>query len=171
MTVRELIKFNDLDGNPVEETWYFDLSIAEVTKMDAEFDGDLGEHFNTILKSGDRKALLNAFETIIRWSVGKRSEDGRRLIKTPEVVADFMESKAYDQFFLSLMSSPGKAAAFFNSVIPTEAIKKMAEEAEYTNDQLLEMSDEEFNLVVGTDPTKMKPEHLTIAYQRKNKAA
>lgn len=50
-----------------------------------------------------------------------------------------------------------------------KAEEKKKEVTDFTREQLLEMSDEEFAEVAGTDPTKMDKEVLVLAMQRKSK--
>lgn len=50
---------------------------------------------------------------------------------------------------------------------PGSNTAKVKKPEEYTRDELLGMTKEEFDKVVGTDPQKMSPEILGVAYQRK----
>jgi hypothetical protein len=51
---------------------------------------------------------------------------------------------------------------------PKEKKEKTADD--FTRDELLDMSQERFDELVGTDPSRMQPHQLQIAYQRKTTA-
>jgi len=115
--LKKTIKFNGFDGKPTEETWYFNLTEVEVTRLDAEFDPGLGEYVKNFDENTGAEEMLKLFERLIQMSVGTKSPDGTRFIKNQEVVDDFLASAAYSALFAQLATSPDTASDFFNGVL------------------------------------------------------
>lgn len=123
--LRERIKFPDLNGKEVEEDFDFNITAAEVALMDVKYKGGLKEYFDKVLQANDRAAIVDLFNEILLMSVGRRSEDNRRFLKTDEIRNDFRFSGAYEHMFFKLMSDDAYAVHFVNNVFPKDAVEKM----------------------------------------------
>lgn len=131
--LKKTITFNDLDGNEVTEDFYFHLSKAEIIKIHMSEGGEGGyyTHLKKMIEDENGAELIAGFDLIIRSSVGRRSEDGRRFIKTQEITDEFMQSEAYSEMFMSFIEDVNKAIAFINSVFPAnlaEEVQKVQQE-------------------------------------------
>lgn len=115
--LKKTIPFNGFDGKPTEETWYFNLTEVEVTRLDAEFEPGLGEYVKNFDENTSAEEMLGLFERLIQMSVGTKSPDGTRFVKNQEVVDDFLASAAYSALFAQLATSPDMAVDFFNGVL------------------------------------------------------
>lgn len=135
---KKTIKYKDFDGNDVEEDFYFHLSKADLMKLNAN--GDIEDQLKQIMASKDNKAILQKFEDFIRMSVGIRSEDGRRFIKTADAQSQFLDSPAYDEFLVELLTNANMAAEFIRNLVP----KDMADAAKKDLDKLFEKSKDPF---------------------------
>jgi hypothetical protein len=114
----ETITYKDLNGVERKENFYFDLTQSELVKMENSIQGGLKDKLVKITESIDPPAIMEMFEEIIKKSYGVKSEDGRRFIKKPELAEEFMQTPAYDIFFMQLLQDEKKAADFINNVIP-----------------------------------------------------
>lgn len=119
--IKEVIKYEDFDGNMVEDTFYFHFSKAELARL--EFTGGKGnktlsEHFYAILEAQDNKQIYETFETILSLAVGVKSEDGKRFIKNDEARSAFFDSNAYSELFMKLIGDPGYSENFFRGLVP-----------------------------------------------------
>lgn len=85
--------------------------------MELSTTGGLTQMIENIIAAQDNPAIIKIFEDLILKSYGKKSQDGRRFMKSEEISRDFMETEAYDQLFMELITDPKKAAAFVNGVI------------------------------------------------------
>jgi hypothetical protein len=56
---------------------------------------------------------------IINKSYGVKSPDGRRFMKKPEYLEEFMETPAYSILYMDLATNEEAAAEFINKVVPT----------------------------------------------------
>lgn len=119
------ITYTDFNDNVVTEEAQFHLTKSELMKMELSVDGGM---YNTLRKMVDENQtakLVEYFDNFIKASYGKKSEDGKRFVKTPEMTADFANSLAYDQLIVDLLSSSDEAVAFFQGIIPKEIASQM----------------------------------------------
>lgn len=136
MLKREIV-YKDFEGNEQVETAYFNITKAELIKMEmseTEFDSDgnavggMSERLATIRQGTSGKQVMDTFEWIIGVSYGVRSEDGRRFIKSDELFNEFKQTMAYDQLFTELLTDADEAVKFVNAVLPAEVVNQVAEE-------------------------------------------
>lgn len=116
--LKEKITYTDYDGNERTEEHYFNLSKAEIIRMNATYDGGLIKTLEKIIASQDVKKTYEMFEEIVTAAYGEKSIDGRRFEKDPKITKAFMQSGAYDELIVSFIQDSGKAAAFMNAIIP-----------------------------------------------------
>jgi hypothetical protein len=121
------ITYINFEDKPVTETWYFNLSTAELAKMTLTAGEDIVTRLQRVVASQDPKQMVEAFEDVVRRSVGTRSEDGKRFIKNTTITEEFMGGEAYSQFFLELATKEGLAVEFINGVIPKDLREQVAQ--------------------------------------------
>lgn len=171
MAVKKEITFEDLDGNEITQEWWFRLDKTDALDMDIVHEKDPANYLKQIMKDQDSRKLLRVWRELLFASVGKR--EGNLLVKSPEILAEFQQSGAYNQFFSELIEADDAGASFFVSIMPKDVQEKIQKDdgRVYTKDELLAMTDEEFDQVAGTDTKKMTQEHFQIAFQRRNAKA
>lgn len=113
------ITYTDYDGNQRTETFYFNLTKTELIKMETSVDGGMAQLLKKIIDENDTKNIMKYFDIIIKNAYGVKSPDGRRFVKSKELVDEFMQTEAYDKFFLEFIENPNSAAEFINNVIPS----------------------------------------------------
>lgn len=121
------ITYEGYDGIERKRTFYFNLSQADITKMQMGEEGGLDAKLKKIIDSKDIPSIMKEFDAMIDASYGVISDDGERFVKSPELTKAFKETKAYSQFFMDLCTKDGLAAEFFNSVVPAEVANAMNE--------------------------------------------
>lgn len=141
--LKKTITFEDLDGNPVTEDFYFHLSKAEVAEMEMSVKGGLTTYLQRIVAEEDGPKLIEMFKDLLTRTVGKRSEDGRRFIKNQEIIDDFVQSDAYSEMFIELASNAEQAAAFVNGIVPSsmQSAVQAAQAAQTEDKELPAVSD------------------------------
>lgn len=185
--IRKVIKYKDLDGNALVGDFYFNLTKTELIKMEIGRDEGMAEHLKKIIESGNNKDILAVFESIILGAYGKRSEDGVRFIKSPEISTEFTQTDAYEELLFEFMTDAAAAAAFIHSLIPDDMAVRMKELMEnpadlplpdgdapktigdYSEAELLSMDQSEFDKVAGVDPQKMSREVMLVAFKRRSR--
>lgn len=176
-----IISYDDLDGNPIKDEFHFYLNKVEALEFAALYKGTPGKVVTQAfegMRAGDEEGehesvILKFFRVLVASSVGRRSENGKSFFKNDTLTNEFMQSDAYSNFFFELMKDEQLAMEFFKKVFPKEMSEQLitagtAKMTSYTDEQLVNMSDVEFDRVAGKDPQNMTREHLMIAMKRKN---
>ena len=123
--IKKTITYTDYDGMERTEDFWFNLSKTELTKLDAELPGGVLGVLRKIIDKKDRKALVDFIETLILRSYGEKTLDGKRFVKTPEMAEEFMQTPAYDELFMSVLSDTDSQTSFINGVIPQSMVKEI----------------------------------------------
>ena len=120
--LKKTITYTDFNGNDVTDDFYFNLTQAEILKIEMGTQKAVGLEATVLAlqEEKDGGKLMELFERIIRMSIGKKSPDGKRFIKTPEIADEFMETQAYSDLVMSFIEDSSKGAEFFNSIIPQQ---------------------------------------------------
>lgn len=116
--LKKTITFETFDGETVTEVHFFHLSKAELIEMEVSKKGGLSEALSEIIRSNDGKLIIEEFKKLVLGSYGKKSDDGRRFIKSDEIRDEFESSEAYSTLFMELVTNPDSAAEFVNGIIP-----------------------------------------------------
>lgn len=126
------ITYTDFNGVERTETHYFNLSRSELIKMQSGTKGGYKEMLERAIDAQDEQELSKIFEDLIDKSYGIKTPDGRGFRKSPEILAEFKATGAYDELFIQLLDAD-KAAEFFNGVIPANLAEMV--EAEMAKQQ------------------------------------
>jgi hypothetical protein len=114
------ITYTDFNGEVTTETFYFHISQAELLRMEVSTAGGLQKALATMVAAEDGASIMTFIESFIKNSVGRKSPDGKRFDKNPEILNDFLSSNAYDTLFMELVTNPEQAADFLNGIVPAE---------------------------------------------------
>lgn len=119
------IKYTNFDGIEVEEVYYFNLTRAELMKLQLSEQGGYEAKIKKIVDSKDSKAIVELFDHIILDSYGIKSEDGKRFMKSKELSKEFSETAAYEALFFELATDADKATEFMDKVLPESLVAEM----------------------------------------------
>lgn len=122
---KHVIKYDDFDGNTYEEEFCFNISKGEIVEMELSEEGGLEGLIDKMIKEKDRKKLVELFRALIEKSVGIK--EGKRFVKNDEIRRDFMESNAYSEFLIELLSNEKIRAAFVLEAFPNNGKKSLDE--------------------------------------------
>lgn len=114
------INYTDYDGNQVEETFLFNLTKAELMRMELSTSGGVQNMVQTLIAKRDGAKIMEVFEDLILKSYGEKSPDGKRFIKSPELSEAFKQTEAYSELFCELCTNAEAAAEFFNGIVPPD---------------------------------------------------
>ena len=117
---KKTMTYKDFDGNERTEDFYFNLTPAECTNKQFEVKGGFSNYVQRILDAKDTPEIIKTFQELIDLSYGEKSADGRKFVKSPEVLADFKSTQAYSDLYMLLGTNDEEAAAFINAVLPKE---------------------------------------------------
>lgn len=122
--LRKTITYTDFDDNERTETFYFNLTRAELSLWNLSVDGGLDSYLRTIQEKRNGEQIVNALDAILSRAYGEKSQDGKRLVKGPEVYKAFTETKAFDSLVMELLTDSDKLAAFIDEIIDAD-VKKL----------------------------------------------
>lgn len=113
------ITYTDLNGNERTDTYYFNLTKAELIEYDAAFEDGALQYLSRLSKQPVKfkKELVEAFRDLILRSYGEKTLNGR-FIKSQELRDAFAASEAYSELFLEVTQTENGAANFINSIVP-----------------------------------------------------
>ena len=118
--LKKTITYTDYNGEERTEDFYFNMTKAEVTRMELSIDGGLSEEISRITKAKDVPAIMRIFEDLILRSYGVKSPDGKRFIKSQQLAEEFTQTEAYSELFMELATNAKAAAEFVNGIMPQE---------------------------------------------------
>jgi hypothetical protein len=127
--LKKTITYEDFNGETVSEDFFFHLSKAELVELELSHKGGLAASLQKIIESEDGKSIIAEFKNIILTAYGKRSDDGRRFIKTQDLRDEFESTEAYSALFMELVTDTDAAVEFINGIVPaglTEEAAKLA---------------------------------------------
>lgn len=126
--LKKSIKFTDYNGVEREETYYFNLSKAEIMEMEMSTVGGFAEMIEKVVAAQDTPTIIAIFKDLILKAYGEKSPDGKRFMKVVNGVrlADaFAETEAYSSLFMELATNAEAAAAFVNGIVPSDVAKEV----------------------------------------------
>lgn len=113
------ITYTDLNGNNRTDTYYFNLTKAELIEYDSEYEDGALQYLTMLSKHPEKfkKQLVSAFRDLILRSYGEKTLNGR-FVKSQELRDAFAASEAYSELFLEITQTEQGAANFINSIVP-----------------------------------------------------
>lgn len=121
--LKKVVEFTDFNDEQGSETLYFNLTEAEIIRLDANYEGGLEAVTKVLDPQENPQQVLDLFEDVIKASYGEKSKDGRHFVKDPDAVQNFLHSAAYSALFMELIQDADAAAAFVNGIMISTAPK------------------------------------------------
>lgn len=118
--IKQTIEYTDIDNVVRTEDFYFNLTKAEMLELQVSRQGGYADSIKAIMASEDSQLILSTIKEIILAAYGERSAESRHFVKEPHRTQAFSHTEAYSNLFMSLFDDAGKAAAFFNGLLPTD---------------------------------------------------
>lgn len=122
--IMKTIKYVDYDGVERSESFFFNLSKAELVSMDFEIEGGFKRKIEKVIEAQNQRELIEIFKDIIFRSYGEKSADGRRFIKSKEISEAFTQTEAYSELFMELATDAKAAEAFIKGIMPADVAKE-----------------------------------------------
>lgn len=126
---KRTIKYKDLDGNPVEDTFYFHLNKAEATVAQAMFFGANAQTFEQALERQELTVPIQAILDVILMSFGEKSADGKSFMKSVERRNWFSGTDAFGELFEEIASDPKELLSFLKGIMPEGVLDDVAIES------------------------------------------
>lgn len=179
------IKYTNLDGKEVVETWSFHMDLDDAKRLGLLSDiNGLQNRLREYAEKNDIAGVLDMLDDLIVGSVGHRSANGRLFEKTEETRKDFRGCGAFTALLVQLMSGEIKSDDFFRGVLPKDLLNagdaKPAQAIGAPSTATVDISKlsvEDFHRLSDEDWEKLYNKHknnlprnaIIADYERKNK--
>lgn len=128
--LKKTIKYTDYNGVDREEDFYFNLSKAEIMEMEIGTTGGYVEMLQRIVQTQDGPSLMKIFKELIMKAYGRKSADGKRFEKSKELSEEFVQTEAYSNLFMELITGGADAVSqFVIGIMPGELQEQAKKEA------------------------------------------
>lgn len=128
--LKKTITYTDYDGVKRTENFYFNLNKAELMDMELTTpDGGLRNRLRAIMDKRDIPGIIRTIKEFILAGFGEKSADGRKFVKSKALSEAFMQTEAYSELYMELISDANATAAFINGMIPEELRTNLNDEA------------------------------------------
>ena len=124
--LKKEIAYTDYNGVERKETFYFNLSKAEIMEMELTTVGGFAEMIQKIVDAQDAPSIIKTVKDLVLKSYGEKSPDGKRFIKTEELRDSFEQTEAYSTLFMELATNAAAASEFVNGIIPADLAKQVS---------------------------------------------
>ena len=133
--LKKTMTYVDYDGNERTEDFYFNMTKTECVRLQLGTAGGLENMLRKIIAEQDTTKIMPIFEDIIRGAYGEKSLDGKRFIKNSELTEAFVQTEAYSNLIMELLTDADAASAFIRGIVPPdlgEAMDKAATDSAAT---------------------------------------
>lgn len=118
---KKTITYEDYNGESRTEDFFFNLTKAELAELNLSVDGGYASYIERIVAAKDIPTLSKIFKELVLMSYGEKSADGKRFVKNRDghrLADDFVETEAYSELYIELVSNTDAASEFVNNIIP-----------------------------------------------------
>lgn len=138
--VKKTLTYTDYNDVERTEDFYFNISKAELMEMETQESGGFSEYLKRIIAAQDIPQLMRVFKRVIMKAYGQKSPDGKRFMKTPEILEEFIQTEAYSNLYMELCTNAEVAADFVNGVMPSDLQSMVPADQSDSPPSLLPMS-------------------------------
>ena len=116
------VKYEDFNGVQRNEEFYFNMSKSEMLRLqlrhsklvdEKTVQGGFTEFLEAVRERGSGQEMGEVVEDLILSAYGKKSDDGRSFMKSPEDRQAFSQTAAYDSLFIQLLTDQKAMETFF----------------------------------------------------------
>ena len=123
------ISYIDYDGVQHTDKFYFNISKAELIEMDASETGGLTKRLQEIVDANETADIFKRVKSIILKAYGRKSPDGKRFIKSPEMSQEFEQTEAYSELIMEFMQNPKSFEEFMRHTLPKVDVEETTKPA------------------------------------------
>lgn len=116
-------EYEDFFGNVRKEDFRFNLTKAELLNLETSENGGIQGILLKIIQTQDVAKLMEFMRKFIDMSYGEVSNDGRKFIKSPEILENFKSTQAYSDIYTDLATNSEEAIKFIKGILPKDLSK------------------------------------------------
>lgn len=114
------ITYTTYNDETITEDFYFNMNKAELIQMQFDVNGSYSNFIERVTNEHDIKTLGEEFRKIVLKAYGKKSDDGKRFIKSDELSKEFEQSEAFSELYIELLTDSDKMVAFIRGILPKD---------------------------------------------------
>lgn len=122
---KKTVTYTDYNDNERTEDFYFSFTKAELLDKQMSVAGGYATVIDNIAKTKDLPAMIKIFKELVMEAYGVKSDDGRRFVKSEELTREFMETPAFSEIYMGLVTDDKAAAEFINKVFPSSLVAEI----------------------------------------------
>ena len=134
---KTIVKFTDEEGNSKEKELRFNLTKAEIAKLQLSTEGGFDKHIQAIIDSKDNGKIIELFENLITMSYGQVDSTGE-FYKDKDAARRFLATEAYSELFMRLITDEKEQQAFFMGIIPRDLASQVEGQIKANNMSIAE---------------------------------
>jgi hypothetical protein len=145
---KKTVQYEDLEGNTVQDTFYFHFNQLEVVEM-MELE-DLEAKVKRLTETENAKEAYEIFKNLIIRAYGEKTLDNRGFDKSPEIRKKFETSLAMPEIIFEFVQNPQLGAEFIEKCLPpklvaaAKAAQAEEEKGKVTNPDIDKMVEEAY---------------------------
>lgn len=117
--VKREIEYENYDGEKIKETFYFNLTKAELQELEFDIPGGFDGLTAKLKKDPSASDIVDAFKIILGKAYGEKLPNGK-IYKNEQNTSAFFASDAYSELFFWLMNNSEEAMNFIEAMLPRE---------------------------------------------------
>lgn len=137
--LKQTVEYTNFEGVKVETDLYFNINKLELLEIGLD---TFVARIKRMSQEKDALGILKELKEFVNAAYGEKSEDGKRFVKSTEMLERFKASPAYDEFLFGLATDVQKSVAFVNGLFPEEylaEIKSRIDSANKSNEEHAEL--------------------------------
>lgn len=120
--LRKTVTYTDYNGDSQTDILYFNLSKAELGKLQMRMDGKFLDHIQALLERKKIESLYDFFYNLILDAYGEKDATGKKFNKSKEIRDDFENSIAFSEVLMEVISSAENMEAFTRGILPADMV-------------------------------------------------
>lgn len=116
--IKETVTYTDFNGNERTDSFYFNLTEAELVELEVGVEGGLKAILEKIIKEDDQRQIMEYFKKIVLMAYGEKSADGRYFEKSDKIRNGFAPTEAYSKIFMKMSTDAAAASKFIKGILP-----------------------------------------------------
>lgn len=118
MLAKPITYKDPFSGENVTETFYFNITTAEMLDIEARYNGSIMTAIRRVLDSRNLESIIEIFKYLIGKAYGERPLNTNKFVKSKEATDAFLSSDAYSELMFELLEDKEAASEFFTHVFP-----------------------------------------------------
>lgn len=117
--LKKTITYMDFDDTERTEDFYFAMSKFDLLELEASYKGGIQRAASRMREDEDNLGILELYKKIILKAFGKKSEDGKKFIKSKEAKEEFENSAAFQELLFDLVLTEDAFEKFLIGALPS----------------------------------------------------